>query len=265
MCTSMMQDTFRGIAHSFMDHFKITNTNHPSTAILLRRIATFYYVGLVKLPMGGEDLGGEFCCCSYSGATPSLLLLEPEMHHLPNPGTVNGAIDLISLCFLVIFGNVLDFRTYCTPDGGPAKEADKNDVNNISIDERYNICIARGTCIELLNWWRTKYSISTPEFSCQNDFPTHFIISQALALWVYKTRTEQDGRPGAPGCTAELLLAQIFNVLGCLKIPIKSTIFKIATTGHLAESKLGYSRESLDRMTVTCFDPPQKYGNHHYF
>ena len=53
-----MQDTLRGIVHSFLDHIKITNTNHPAVAILLRRIATFYYLGLVKL--GRKTFDGQF-------------------------------------------------------------------------------------------------------------------------------------------------------------------------------------------------------------
>lgn len=57
LCTSAMQDTLRGIVHSFVDHVKITNTNHPPASALLRRMATFYFTGLVQI--GREKFGGE--------------------------------------------------------------------------------------------------------------------------------------------------------------------------------------------------------------
>ena len=53
-----MQDTLKGIIHCFSDHIKMTNTNHPALAILLRRIAAFYHLGLVKL--GRNAFDGEF-------------------------------------------------------------------------------------------------------------------------------------------------------------------------------------------------------------
>ena len=76
----------------------------------------------------------------------------PETYHLPSVETVDGALDLFSLCFLVIFGNVLDFQTYSTPDGYPQKKKNPHDVNGIRIDEHYNMCTAQGVCIELLCW-----------------------------------------------------------------------------------------------------------------
>jgi len=53
-----MQDTLRGTVHSFVYHTKITNTNHPPASALLRRMATFYYTGLVHI--GREDFGSEY-------------------------------------------------------------------------------------------------------------------------------------------------------------------------------------------------------------
>lgn len=57
-CTSAMQDTLRGTVHSFVDHIKMTNTNHAPASILLRRMATFYFTGLVKI--GREGFEGEY-------------------------------------------------------------------------------------------------------------------------------------------------------------------------------------------------------------
>jgi len=204
----------------------------------------------------------SFCRCVWGSKLS--LFLDPEIHHLPDPGTVNGAIDLFSLCYLVIFGNALDFRTYCTPDGGPVKGADKNDVNNISVDERYNMCVARGTCLELLRWWNSNYSISTTEFSCKGQFTTSFLVFHGLALFLYKFRTEQDGRLGAPGCTKDLLYPQIINVINHLGVDDKvSLVREFSNTGRFQEDvKFGLSRESLDMMTVTCLNLPQLPQNH---
>lgn len=57
--SSTMLDTYRGIVHSFVDHIKITNTNHPPVASLLRYIARFYHSGLVEL--GLDAFTGEYC------------------------------------------------------------------------------------------------------------------------------------------------------------------------------------------------------------
>ena len=50
-----MQNTLRGLIHSFVDHVKITNTNHLSAAVLLRRMAQFYHVGLLVLKKSELD------------------------------------------------------------------------------------------------------------------------------------------------------------------------------------------------------------------
>jgi hypothetical protein len=54
--TSTLQDTLRGTVHSFMDHSKITNTNHPAASALLRRMSTFYFAGLVQEMFKGETI-----------------------------------------------------------------------------------------------------------------------------------------------------------------------------------------------------------------
>ena len=49
-----MQETLRGLIHSFVLHNFLTNTSHP-THVLLRRIVIFYHLGLVedKIPESG--------------------------------------------------------------------------------------------------------------------------------------------------------------------------------------------------------------------
>lgn len=196
----------------------------------------------------------------------------------------------MSLCFLVIFGNALDFRMYCTPDGSPIGQADIHDVNNIFIDERYNMCVACGTCLELLHWWDSKYAISTTTCSYGDSFSTHFLFSQVGRLWVYKNLAEADNRPGAPGCTKQLLILQINNILDLLdadKAPLSDDILDLKTlfsdvkascatvkASHMLKSALdeklegeaaglfhlGFSQEFQKTMILTCHDSAKEYG-----
>ena len=54
--TSTLQDILWGTVHSFMDHTKITNTNHLPAAALLRQMSTFYFAGLVQEVYDGERI-----------------------------------------------------------------------------------------------------------------------------------------------------------------------------------------------------------------
>ena len=69
-------------------------------------MARFYHSGLVEL--GVEAFTGEHHLflqdCNKLNVYPAL-----ETFHIPHAETVDRALDLFSLCFLVIFGNVLDF------------------------------------------------------------------------------------------------------------------------------------------------------------
>lgn len=43
-----MQDTFYGMVHTFCANVLITNTSHPESRLLLRRVVQLYHLGLVK-------------------------------------------------------------------------------------------------------------------------------------------------------------------------------------------------------------------------
>ena len=147
-----------------------------------------------------------------------------EADHLPVPGTLLGALDLFAFCFLVIFGNVLDFRTYTNPRGEPLEVVSEYDQNGIAVEERINMCQARGVCLEILRWWYSKYTAEG--WSNVGSFSTHLLVSQAAALIYYKARAEQDNREGAPGCTLSMLIQQITNVL-ILVIPRHDNRFEM--------------------------------------
>lgn len=193
-----MQDTLRGSIHSFVDHVKITNTNHLSAAVLLRRMAQFYHVGLVVLKTSELE----------SKTTPPHLpnFLKscnsaPYADHCPYPMEIEGYIDLLSLCFSVIFANVLDFRTYSSSI-------------TIKPKERWNMAYARGICLGLVRAWDERYvvyQVSTGEEI--GDFSGQYLAQEAWTLLCYKSSAERDGREGAQGCTVALLHHEISNVI----------------------------------------------------
>ena len=129
-------------------------------------------------------------------------MVDSEGNHLPVPGTLLGALDLFAFCFLVIFGNELDFRTYTNARGDLLEEVSDYDQNGIAVEERMNMCQARGVCLELLQWWNTKY---TTEGCSSVGFTTHLLMTQAAAMLKYKQFVQQDNWEGAPGCTLFML------------------------------------------------------------
>jgi hypothetical protein len=144
---------------------------------------------------------------------------EPELGHIPDLTTMSGTLDLFAFCFLVILGNVLDFRTYTNAMGNPPENVELYDQNGIALEERVNICQARGVCLELLRWWESNFRIINPATIYSTGdaaLTTRLIVSQAFALLKYKESAEKDEREGAPGCTASLLTHQIENIISII-------------------------------------------------
>ena len=192
---------------------------------------------------------------------------------------MDGALDLFSLCFLVIFGNVLDFRTYSTPDGYPLKKENPYDANGITVDERYNMCTARGVCIELLRWWSSKYrmrhtnmrsmdttSTMPRHAKTYDDFPIIFLLEESVLLLEYKIRAQRGGREGAPGCNASKLRDQILNVVylfgeeandhwDCLT----------AASSEFCDEQLSMGGPKKEYLEVVELHPPQVFGKDHFF
>jgi hypothetical protein len=202
--------------------------------------------------------------------------LAPETFHIPRVETVDGALDLFSLCFLVIFGNVLDFRTYSTPDGYPLDNENPQDVNGIAIDERYNMCTARGVCIELLRWWSSKYRMRHTGVRCMDpnsprctktydDFPIIFLLEEAALLLEYKTRVQLENREGAPGCSTSKLHDQILNVVylfGEEAIDAWDKLVSISDEFCEDQLSMGFKKDYLE---VVELDPPQVFGKTIFF
>jgi hypothetical protein len=179
---------------------------------------------------------------------------------------LQGALDLFAFCFLVIFGNVLDFRTYTNARGDPLEDVSEYDQNGIGIEERINMCQARGVCLELLRWWNTKYTTEV-----EGELTTQLLMTQAVILLKYKRCAQQDNREGAPGCTIFRLNRQIENVLSLVHLFEEPNAVlqewwiarkEIPGLGK-SDHKLGFSIESWGHIKIKERLPPQHYGKHY--
>ena len=202
-----------------------------------------------------------------------------ETCHIPRAETVDGALDLFSLCFLVIFGNALDFRTYSTPDSYPLEQESAHDINGITIDERYNMCTARGVCIELLRWWSSKYRLRHTGVRCMDpssmvprgaktydDFPITFLLEEAVLLLEYKIRAQENDRQGAPGCSTSALHGQILNVVYLFGEEAVDHWDELVTASSgFCDEQLSMGGPKKEYLEVVEWDPPQAFGMGQFF
>ncbi|PPQ83530.1 hypothetical protein CVT25_006959 [Psilocybe cyanescens] len=228
--TSLMEKTAESIIHSFvMDQF-LTNTVHYRSRQLLRRIVDFCRLGFLEKKLVQSD----------------------ACHHLPDTTTFSGLVNLLSLCNLVVLGNVLDFRTYSAPNQKAGDDLDPHqrslmemyDRNNIPKQERFCILYARGIALELMGWVREFCEVKSPKGDIIPDLPSEYMCRQLAALLKYKAQAEQEGIVGAPHCTPEMLRKQVQNVLCCddrLKKYWTNRLTAIDDTALGFGSKSGYS------------------------
>lgn len=130
-------------------------------------------------------------------------------------------MSLLSLCVLVILGNVLDFRTYTASSlqqAQPLTEAEKwlmttYDINGIPTNERLAMCYTRGAALHLFQWVRECCIIHGPEESVVEDLPSRFLTQIGRAIIHYKTRAEEKNLEGVTYCSLALLTSQINNIM----------------------------------------------------
>jgi hypothetical protein len=149
------------------------------------------------------------------------------------------------------------------------EEVAEYDQNGIAIEERVNICQARGVCLELLRWWNTKYTTHDVEGGSLGStaFTTHLLITQAVALLKYKRCAQQDEREGAPGCTLFMLTRQIENILLIIpgEVPgaaLREWKRRVCNISDEEDLKLGFSSQDWAHVKIMERDPPQIYGKH---
>ncbi|KIM43805.1 hypothetical protein M413DRAFT_68970 [Hebeloma cylindrosporum] len=241
--TGSMQDTLRGTIHSFVVHYHITNTNHPPAGMLLRWIALFYHAAFIG---NGIDLmEGNFLLLFVWFLY--LNVLDHESQHLPNVMTPEGLVDFLSLCFLVIFGNVLDFRTYrCSnSDERQSHLKERYDLNDIGVEERVNMCLARGMCLDLLDWWNANFTL-TANLEELPNFTRDFLNKEARNLLSYKLAASEKKQEGADGCTVEDLAGQIINVSGQDQDRMKRWRWNSSTNPAV----IGYTDRDLENWVI---------------
>ncbi|KAJ3500229.1 hypothetical protein NLJ89_g9887 [Agrocybe chaxingu] len=220
-CMSTIQQTSASLMHSFVCSTYITNTTHHPSRLLLRRMIQFCHQGIVRdVPKQGRD-------------------------HLPDVTTIQGVVDLLTLCNLNILGNVLDHRTYSAPnqqEDAPISDGERRrwmelDVNDVPLDERNHMRYARGMSLHVFGWVRAHMSFVYAPISEAVDLPALYLAHQALVLEKYKDVAEQYGVTGAPNCTKIMLKIQLDNALR-----LDPLSHKIYTTSAVPR---GLSRESL--------------------
>ena len=156
--------------------------------------------------------------------SPGLYLiasLEPVYKHLPDLDCIDGVLNLLSACILVVLGNVLDFRTYRTPNQYEDTNADERlrelltgiDLNTIPENERKAICYARGVALHVMEWICECCVIKFSDSQVIEDLPFTFFIQVANSIWYHKKFADDRNRNGAPDCTLVGMRRQITNLI----------------------------------------------------
>lgn len=128
-------------------------------------------------------------------------------------------MDLLTIAFLGIMSNALDFKTYRYP----GKDADDPlspeelslmsvyDLNSMDGTERTLCMYVRGVALELVTWVGMHYRLETAggqsvKYDC---FYTSYFAHIASAILRSKSQAGVQPEKGAPGCTYERLKYQI--------------------------------------------------------
>lgn len=147
-------------------------------------------------------------------------ITDPAASHLPDVNSIDGLMNLLSACVLVVLGNVLDFRTYRAPTQEENHKADKNqqilidhDINTIPVQERFAICYSRGIALHLMNWIRCFCVITGPRGEIVGDLPSCFLVQIAQTLIEYKSGAFLARLELEANCTLGMLTRQVENVV----------------------------------------------------
>ncbi|PPQ76292.1 LOW QUALITY PROTEIN: hypothetical protein CVT26_009706 [Gymnopilus dilepis] len=251
--TTLMQETLQGLIHAFVLHKFLTNTQHPPTRQILRKILIFFQRGTMLGQIPPDD---------------------PTFQHLPDLQTIDGVLNVVSVAILCFLGNVLDFRTYKAPNQHESSKRTKeqsflleqHDVNAIPFSERLSICYARGVAVQVLKWISKVCIFRNAAGSTVSGLPYAFTAQILGALLSYKKAAEDEGLGGAPHCTYRLLSAQVENVVECIldltklwstrsQEPVTSLAFEGKET-YTIEWRVGWEKEKewKDRETDYLYD-----------
>lgn len=196
-----------------------------------------------------------------------------ELIHLPDVGTLDGLLDLISGCTFAILANVLDFRTYSAPNQHERDRTTKAqrqlwedfDRNAIPGDERMAMCHARGVALVVFGWIRDCCIVQTPDGEVIDDLPSKYAVNMLDALIGYKEKADARSLKGAPHCEQGMLEAQISNVAKCDEL-VEGLLGK-GTKGHSTNLKLNLDERCMVQWkeNVPAISLPRKFHSHVYF
>lgn len=145
---------------------------------------------------------------------------DPAASHLPNVNNIDGLMNLLSACVLVVLANVLDFRTYRAPTQEENQNPSKNqqilidlDFNTIPTNERLAICYSRGVALHLINWVRHFCVVTGPEGEIVQDLPSSYFVQISQTLIKYKRGANTSRLELQANCSLDMLTKQIENVV----------------------------------------------------
>lgn len=197
-----MRDSLAAVLHTCVLNRLMTNTDHPPAYTSIRRLIDMYYHVLVK---GSIDDDGEFLfVLELSRIETYLLIIEqdPAKAHTPDVGTLDGLIDLLSICSLGKLLNVVDRRTYGETDlkmtSYQYRDWVKHDATPLPPRDRLANQYTRGQCAELLLWVDSNYQIvtasedGTEEVLSIREFEKNCFERHVQLLQCYKHFADED-------------------------------------------------------------------------
>ncbi|PPQ76656.1 hypothetical protein CVT26_013946 [Gymnopilus dilepis] len=154
----------------------------------------------------------------------SLGFLEHRSYkHLPRIHTVDGLLDLLSLCNLLVLSNVIDFRTYLTPNQSAfCSDADvrlamqaRFDRTGISRKERVSMMYARGLAFNILHWVSEYCEIRTADGVPIDNYALRLLACDMALILECRRRISSDTDYLSQCYTLNQLQFQLDNVASC--------------------------------------------------
>lgn len=178
---------------------------------------------------------------------------------MPDPNEFASLLDLLSLAFLGIASNALDFKTYQYPDkhlDDPLSPEEFSlmtayDLNSMERTERTLCMYVRGLSWEILTWLRTHYAVKYPDGRCLNmhSFSSEYFTDTAAIILRNLPPQNQ-----ASGFTYERLQSQLSFIFLSLSTKIRrrvsSNTLRDTISPDLAVVQLGVPFAPLAHVTI---------------
>lgn len=170
---STLRETCHGLLHTFVASTLITNTDHTTgSRDLLRRLLTYFWIAFRSDYLAAGATGMDE---KYRGQVPDIFSVE-------------GLIDLLSLCSITELSNVLHPKSYEKPSLGYSEQAKLREGRTI--------------VRQVFSWLENTISVYSPDdpttpLALDRDLYFPYIASQARAIRGYKKRAQSQGTHGS--------------------------------------------------------------------